>query len=232
MSRAGGANQLSREVDELAKQTPDRVLTLISHLQPHVHEQYAGEAVRGLIGTDLSPEALIDLIEDLDNRGFRSTEFCDDIALRRKVSRVVTKDSRMNSYAGCKRGSQRNQNQLGLSRLIAAYRNTTRRNRAQLLWIWDVPTLTHARGSITRAIADGYLKRDPPDVEGWSRFIESRLTSEQHPRIWAEILTRMVILFQRDRWRATRLFDEVIKGRPNVLRYPFALNAIAHVLRG
>ena len=80
MSRAGGAIQLSREFGELAKQAPNRVLALISRLQPQVHEQYAGEAIKGLANTELPPATLMGVIEELDNRGFRSREFRDDVA--------------------------------------------------------------------------------------------------------------------------------------------------------
>jgi len=93
-------------------------------------------------------------------------------------------------------------------------------------------SLTHARGSIMRAIADGYLKRDPPGIAGWVRVIESRLSTEKHPKLWSETLTRMPILFQGNHRQATELFDRVIKATPEVLHYPFALNAIAHVMRG
>src|SRR5262249_15693765 len=79
-SRAGGAIQCSREFGELAKQSPHRVLSLIQRLQPGVHEQYAGEALKGLVNTDVPVTELISLFEKLDDWGFRSTDFREDVA--------------------------------------------------------------------------------------------------------------------------------------------------------
>ena len=233
MSRAGGAIQLSREFGELAKQAPQRVFGLMSRLQPSVHEHYAGEAIRVLAGTEFPSTQIISLIEDLDKRGFCSREFRDDVA------------SGAETVAGRNKGLPDS----FLERLVGwlaeesepvwpePASNETRSNDEQktssiLYGLGITSSLTHGRGIITRAIAEGYLQRDPSDIEGWGRVIESRLVNEKHPKVWSEILTRMPILFQGDHRYATSLFDKVIQVCPEVLGYPFALSAIAHVLRG
>jgi hypothetical protein len=233
MSRAGGAIQLSREFGELAKQAPNRVVALISRFQPGVHEQYAGEAIKGLASTDLPPAAIIGLIEEVDNRGFRSREFRDDVALASEALAARNKglpDTFLQRlvvwlaedpepvWPEIPTHETKNDDQERTSSILYAYGMTS--------------SLTHGRGSITRAIAEGYLQRDPPTIEEWGRFIESRVANEKHPKLWSEILTRMPVLFQGDHCQATSLFDKVIKACPEVLGYPFALNAIAHVLRG
>ena len=233
MSRAGGAIQLSREFGELAKQAPTRVFALMSRLRPGVHERYAAEAVRGLAGTELAPPAIIDLIKNLDDRGFRSREVRDDVA------------SASEALAGRNNGLP----DIFLQRLVVwlgeepepiwpntqtddTTRDAQERKSSILYGHGMSSSLTHGRGSITRAIAEGYLKRSPPDIEGWGKVIESRLATEKHPKLWSEILTRMPMLFQGDHSYATLLFDKAIKACPEVLGYPFALNAIAHILRG
>jgi hypothetical protein len=80
MSRAGGAVQLSRVLRELAKQASERVAGLIAQLQPGRHETYAGAALEGLAETTFPPSELINLIEDLERRGFMSAGFRDDAA--------------------------------------------------------------------------------------------------------------------------------------------------------
>jgi adenylate kinase family enzyme len=233
MSRAGGAIQLSREFGELAKRAPNRVFALISHLQPRVHEQYAGEAIRGLTSTELPPTAIIDLIEELDNRGFRSREFRDDVSSAAEALAGRTKGLPDTFLQRLVVWLAEEPEPVWPETPIGQTRSDDKERTSSILYGHGMTfSLTHGRGSITRAIAEGYSKRDPPDIEGWGGVIESRLTNEKHPKLWSEILTRMPVLFQGDHGHATSLFDKVIRACPDVLGYPFALNAIAHVLRG
>jgi hypothetical protein len=91
-------------------------------------------------------------------------------------------------------------------------------------------TLPHGRGSIVRAIAEGYLNQEPPDREGWTSFIKSQLGKEPHPAVWVDILQRMPSLLNGDRKEATALFDQVIRNCPEVLQYSWALYFIAHAI--
>jgi hypothetical protein len=80
-SQGGGAIQLSREFCQLAKQIPTRVMGLTPRLRPGQHEHYAGAAVEGLAETELATSELINLIDNLDQRGFASGAFRDAAAL-------------------------------------------------------------------------------------------------------------------------------------------------------
>ena len=232
-SRAGGAIQLSREFAELAKQAPDRVFALISRLQPGIHEQYAGEAVRGLLNTDLPPTVIIGLVEELDDRGVRSREFRDDISFAVEALASRNKGLPDTFLQRLMRWLAEEAEPVPSETEIVQARNDQHERTNSILYGSGLTSsLTQGRGSITRAIAEGYLQRDPADVEAWAKFIESRLTDEKHPKVWSEILTRMPVLFQGNHRYATLLFDKVIKGCPAVLYYPFALYAVAHVLRG
>jgi hypothetical protein len=91
------------------------------------------------------------------------------------------------------------------------------------------PTLPGGRGNI-RAIAEGYLRQNPPNLEGWEKFIRSQLGVEPHPAVWVYILTRMPPLLKGDRAQATELFDTVIHNYPEVLQYQFALYFIARTV--
>jgi len=78
-----------------------------------------------------------------------------------------------------------------------------------------------------RAIAEGYLKQSPPDLEGWAKFIRSQLDVEPHPAVWVDILSRMPPLLNGNRIQATELFDQVIRNCPEVLQYAWALYFIS-----
>lgn len=232
-SRAGGAIQCSREFGELAKQSPQRVLSLIQRLQPGVHEQYAGEALKGLVNTDLPVTTIISLFEELDDRGFRSIEFREDVASSAEVVAGRNKGLPDSFLERLKVWLTEAPEPVWPQDPTDETTDETQERTSSILYEHSITSsLTHARGSITRAIAEGYLKRDPSGIEEWGRFIESRLPDEKHPKLWSEILSRMPVIFQGSHRQATELFDKVIKACPEVLNYPFALNAIAHVVRG
>ncbi|NEO97521.1 MAG: hypothetical protein F6K58_02170 [Symploca sp. SIO2E9] len=87
--------------------------------------------------------------------------------------------------------------------------------------------LPNGRGNIVRAIAEGYLKQNSPDLEGWTRFITSQLVVEPHPKVWVDILTQMPLLLNGNRTEATELFDQVIRNCPEVLQYAWTLYFIS-----
>ena len=78
-----------------------------------------------------------------------------------------------------------------------------------------------------RAIAVGYLQKDPPDLTNWARFIQSQLRVEQHPDVWVNIIVNMPRLLNSDRFEATKIFDDVIRNCPEILSYHHALYVIA-----
>jgi hypothetical protein len=233
MSRSGGAIQLSRELGELAKQAPTRVFALTARLQPGIHEQYAGEAIKGIANTEMPPAAIISLIEELDNRGFHSKDFRSDVSSAAETLAGRNKGLSDTFLQRLELWLAEEAEPIWPDTTNFETKNDEEDRTSSILWgSGTMSFLTHGRGSITRTIAAGYLQRNPPDIEGWRGFIQSRLGKEKHPKIWSEILIRMPVLFQADHCHATSLFDKVIQACPEVLEYPFAIYAIAQVLRG
>jgi len=232
LSRAGGAIQLAREFGELAKQNPTRVATLISRLQPKLHERYAGEALQGLASTDFPAVNVISLIEEIDKRGFSSGGLREDVASA--LERIASRNKglpdailhRLEEWI-----AEEEQPVWPPSTESEKIEEDNEKDRSILYSDAIGAGLSLGRGSIIRAIAKGYLQRDPPDIANWARVIQSRLPYEKHPDIWAETLTHMPILFRGGREMATVIFDAVVEVCPHALRHPFALHAIAPVLR-
>ncbi|MCC5604143.1 hypothetical protein [Nostoc favosum] len=166
---------------------------------------------------------LIELVENLEQRGFISEEFRSDTAsalekiaernqglpksiLSRLENWLLTHPKpELNDYRS---KEEETSHQLQSSIVF----NTTTSH-----------TLPSGRGSIVRAIAAGYLEQNPPDLQNWARVIKSRLEIEPHPAVWVDILTQMPPLLNGDRTQATQLFDAVIRNCPEVLRYRWAL---------
>lgn len=229
LARSGGTVQQSREFGELAKDDPDLFLRLLPQLEPHKHESYAGDALEDLAETDFSASELIQIIEQLDQRGFASEGF------RSEAAHALEKIARRND------GLPKSALDL-LEKWLPEHSQPVREHhisselrhsslRSPILFnVTSSHMLPGGRGNIVRAIAEGYLKQEPPDREGWANFIKSQLGNEPHPAVWVDILQRMPSLLCGDRKEATALFDQVIRNCPEVLQYSWALYFIAHAV--
>jgi hypothetical protein len=230
LSRAGGAMQLSREFRELAKSAPERGAALLSRLEPGRHETYAGAALEGLAESDFPTTRILELVEESEQRGFRSSRFRDDAAsaIEKLASRahglprpiLDRLEGWLAEHPEPAWPSHRTDNR----------GDETEYGRAILFGHGGIFPLPSGRGAILRALAVGLLAKNPPDLDGWARVIESRLGRECHPTVWVLTLSRMPVLFTGDCGRATGLYDAVIRACPAVLRHQFALYAIAQVI--
>lgn len=228
-SRAGGATQQSDEFGKLAKSDPQRLMRLLPQLQPQRHESYVGKILVSLAETDFSVEHLLQLVEEQNQRGFGSETFRDDaarawekIAERNRglpVSALVLLEGWLLTHTK--------------PELEYYQSNEGRHSELKSPILFDMGAshlLPGGRGNIVRALAKGYLRQNPPDLEGWTNFIRTQLGVEHHPAVWVDILTQMPPLLNGDRAQATELFDSVIRNCPEVLQYPWALYHIAHTI--
>lgn len=229
LSRSGGVSQQSREFGELAKNDPDRFLRLLPQLQPQRHESYVGKALVSLSETDFPATQLLQLVEALDQRGFSSEDFRDDAA--RALEKIAERNQGLPPSVLALLESwlpTHTKPELG------HYRSKEERHselKSPILFgLGGSHILPSGRGNIVRALAEGDLKQNPPDLANWARFIRSQLGVEPHPAVWVEMLTRMPPLLNGDRIQATQLFDQVIRNCPEVLQYAWALYFISRTI--
>ncbi|MBE9110107.1 ATP-binding protein [Nodosilinea sp. LEGE 07298] len=227
ISRSISAAQQSREFGKLVKEEPSRLLNLLPQLEPLKHESYIGAAVEDLAETNFSAQDLISIIEDLDQRGFVSEDFRSDAA------HALEKIAKRN------RGLPQSSLSL-LKQWLSGHsqpEQTSYRGKEDqpsslsssiLFGIRGSHVLPGGRGNIVRAIIEGYLQQNPPDLDGWAKFIESQLGVEPHPAVWVDILSCMLPLLNSDPEQATQLFDRVICNSPEVLQYSWSFYHIAH----
>lgn len=229
-SRAGGAGEQSGEFSKLVETNPERVVRFIQNLEPHRHEKYVGKAIEKLSETDFPASDLINLIESFDQRGFASEDF------RHGASSALEKIARRNQNLPHKTLSLlecwlATHTKPDLSMYQKITESTAKYQKSPILFNrGGTHFLPQGRGSIVRAIAAGYLKQDPPDLDNWARVIRSRLDKEQHPAIWVEILAEMPPLLNGERIQATQLFNAVIRKCPKVLHSEWALYFISRTV--
>ncbi len=229
--RAGGAWQLAREFGALAKDAPDRVLTLLGELKPSLHDSYVAEALKGLADSKIPTSTLMACIASLDEKGFVSDEFREGVADSLKM--IATKDNGLShsmlEMLQCWLDSHEEPD---ANEYKKPRRDEDVKEGRGILFshsaTWAVP---NGRRALLEAIAEGYLQQKPPNYSGWASLIESRVRREKHPAIWVLTMARMPPLFNLENERATALFDSVITNCPDVLDFEFALYSIAHILQ-
>lgn len=228
-SRAGGAIQQSREFGELVKEDPSRFVCILPQLEPQRHESYVGDALEDLAGTDFPAKDLIHIIGELDQRGFVSETFRSDAA--HALEKIAERHQGLpHSILALLESWLSNHSQPELAYYRSKEEQPSDLKSPILFGVGGSHILPGGRGNIVRAIAEGYLRQNPPDLEGWTKFIKSQLGVEPHPAVWVDILSRMPPLLNGDRTQATELFDQVIHNCPEVLQYAWTLYFISRTI--
>jgi len=204
----GGSIQASREFRELAEQNPDRVAGLLPNFKPYKQERPAAMAIEGLAKSSFPTERLFKLVERLVQKGHSTFEFrrgvagsLDDRAKRDKgmpdgMIKLLREWLAEDPYPSLEEMTDKPENEEASHSILWGY--------------GGVFSLPGGRDVYIRAIANGYLLRDPPDYKGFAGVIESRMGLENHPEIWKLTLYPMSFLFNWDRGKAATYFNHVI----------------------
>ncbi|MBD2169244.1 hypothetical protein H6G04_33305 [Calothrix membranacea FACHB-236] len=229
LSRAGGASSQAYEFGKLVKDNPERFIRILPQLQPQRHERYAGHAIRELAESDFPVNNLLALVVNLEQRGFVSEDFRSDIASA--LDKIAERNQGLpQSVLSLLENWLSAHSQPDLAHHRSEESRSHQLNSTILFGSGGSHFLPSGRGNIVRAIAAGYLKQNPPDLQNWARVIQSRLGVEPHPAVWVDILADMPALLNGDRTQATQLFDTVIHNCPEVLHYQWALYFISHTI--
>ncbi|EKU98198.1 putative ATPase (AAA+ superfamily) [Leptolyngbya sp. PCC 7375] len=227
LSRAGGSAQQSSEFGKLVKDNPARFFRILPHLEPGKHESYIAASLEALAEIDFPAADLIDQIEKLHQQGCKSETFITRAASA--LGKLAEKNfglppstmSMLESWLSLHSHPtleqyQSKENRKPTSSIVFGYGSSH--------------TLPGGRGDIVRTLASGYLRRNPPDLEGWFKFIQSQIDIEKHPAIWVDIVSHMPCLLNGEPYQATALFDTVIQKYPEVLHYRWALFRISRTV--
>ncbi|MEG4170488.1 MULTISPECIES: nSTAND3 domain-containing NTPase [unclassified Microcoleus] len=229
ISRGGGAIEQSSEFGKLVKNDPDRFLRILPQLQSQRHESYAGNAIVNLSEIEFPPSELIQLVEELNQHGFSSEYFRDDAA--RALEKIAERNQGLPSpVLAVLESWLPTHTKPELEYYQSKDEHHSDLKSPIIFGLGGSRILPGGRGNIVRAIAEGYLRHNPPDLEGWEKFIRSQLGVEPHPAVWIDILRLMPPLLNGDRAEITKLFNRVIRNCPEVLQYAWALYFIAHTV--
>jgi len=195
-SRAGGVIEQSREFGEFVKDDPDRFLRLLPQLQPHRHESYAGKALLSLSTTSFSSQKLLQFVEELNQRGFSSEEFRDDIA--HALEKIAERHQGLPSqFLKLLESWLLTHSKPDLENYQRQVNHPSGLKSSIIFESGCSHFRLNGQGNIVRALANGYLKQQPPNLVNWAEFIRSQLGVEFHPAVWVDILINMPPLLNR-----------------------------------
>ncbi|GJD19076.1 hypothetical protein RIVM261_040320 [Rivularia sp. IAM M-261] len=180
LSRAGGASSQAYEFGKLIKDNPERFLRIVPYLLPQRHEKYAGHAIRELAESGIQTINLIQLVENLEQQGFVSEDF------RSKVASALEKIAESNqglpqSVILLLENWLLTHSQPNLDNYRSEEQRSSHQLNSPILFGYSGShVLPDGRGNIIRAIAAGYLKQNPADLQNW-------VTHILHLEIWMSI---------------------------------------------
>ena len=222
----GGVIELSRAFAAFAKSFPDRALRIIPCLQPGLHEQVAGAAIRELSANEeVSAQDIKASVWDLHARGFSSRDFCQDAAsamaeLAKRMKGLEDRDiSLLRSWL------QRDKNVLVAETVRHAELNRSNRERnekpdrrpeAMLFGRGGgMHFLPQRNFTLLSAIAAGYVHRDGVDCDGWLAELELHVTHPEDPEVWSAIIMfRSHELWWADAARVGELIEAIWRRFP------------------
>lgn len=222
----GGVIELSRAFAAFARSSPDRALRILGCLQPGLHEQVAGAAIRELSAIEeVSAQTIKASVWDLHARGFSSRDYCQDVAsamaeLAKRMKGLEDRDiSLLRSWL------QRDPNVLVAETVRHAELNRSIRERnekpdrcpeAMLFGRGGGMHLLPQRNfTLLSAIAAGYIYRDGVDCDGWLAELEHHITHPEDPEVWSGVLIfRSHELWWADAARVGELIEAIWRRFP------------------
>ncbi|MCG6541954.1 ATP-binding protein [Pseudomonas sp. KSR10] len=222
----GGVTELSRAFAAFAKSFPDRALRIIPRLQPDLHEQVTGAAIRELSAVAaVDAQALKILIWDAQSRGFSLTSFRHDVASAMEALAKRLKGLEGRDIELLRGWLQRDPNVLAAETLRHGELNKSNRERnekpdqrpeAMLFGRGGgMHFLPQRNFTLLSAIAAGYIHRDGVDCDGWLAELELHVTHPEDPEVWTAILAfRSHELWWADAARVSGLIEAIWRAFP------------------
>jgi hypothetical protein len=198
ISRSGGVRELARAFAEFGKAHPARALALAGMLSSDRHQCAAGSLLRELSAEkDIDGSALLQLVMELDRRGFQSPEFRQDAASALQKIAVAQKGLDDAGVAVLEGWIEREPDVISAQiqrRLEFDIRDREARNGAghcePMLFGagLGMEVLPQENFTILAAISNALLFRELPDYQAWSDVLERHLDDPEDPAVWTAIL--------------------------------------------
>ncbi len=211
---------------ELAVERPEDVLRVLRQLTPSVQERPAARALPKLAKAgNITLDALVELVIELDGRGFSGAELRRDAAW---ALHELTKAPAGLPEAACEL----------LERWLSesppwepagdgqpwswepetpAPSEPTQDRPESVLWGHGTRLLPGGNLPVLLALTYGYLTRRPPETDAWMGMLERHLGRRENPDVWQALAHHLRWLRHGDLERAIGILDRLFDRVPEVL---------------
>jgi nucleoside phosphorylase len=228
---AGGPSAAGRELAQLAKEHPQKVLGVIRRLVERGGDAAATRAFEGLSDSKLTNEQVLQFAADLIALDPQSRE------LRHKIAYLLYKrcdkpDGLSDDLCRTIRGWLSGELPVTASETSDDDQQDLEDDGSSVLW-------RHSGGLFSvdnvywllLAATEGYLSRVPPDTDQWLEMLEGLLNEKLSVRVWRHYLTNLrdVRLDGVDRGRGIQLVSAIYTGMPELLETREGILLIANI---
>lgn len=226
---SGGVSQLAQAFLGFAQREPERTFGILERLVPQRHAYVAGAALRALSENEnVSPQRLLRVIRDLDDRGFSTRDWRRDAswAMQELAQRneglapaeIDLLESWLQPFV------PRSPNDPAYSPPEPAAENSDSRPARPVVFGHDMGGISiapHGNYAHLTAILAGQICRKDPDYDGWLGVLSSHVETPEDPEVWSSILAlRGRYLLGADRIGVRSFIDALWRKDPGVFDPP------------
>ncbi|MDR6772679.1 hypothetical protein [Azospirillum sp. BE72] len=220
----GGSIPLSRAFAEFARAAPERAFRLMRQMQPGRQERPAAYAIEAMAGDDGDPDTLLDVIRELDQKGFGAGGPAKDeyrhsiaIAVTRLAGRQASvPDDIVALFLGWLAPPEpRAEAEAG----AYSVKPGSAKDEARSI-LWDTGSIHAVAGgnySVLAAIRDVLLSRTPKEADRWLEVLHDHLSRPEDDAVWKELLRSFPQLVHADHDRAAAFLDDCFARYPDLL---------------
>jgi hypothetical protein len=226
----GGCVEASRELGELAKRLPERVIGMLPALRPQDQQTAMTAALSAL--AEAGSEKFLDLLLDADARGFDSEEFRWQMAYavaKRAQAGVTIPDQIVHILDRWLDEAP----PATAERDHAEDSTSADREREAILFGWfGGGVLPRGGFPFMHALLCVFLREEPPAMDRWLEVLERRLTTLETAPAWSALCYDLPKLgWMADKPRVARFLRQLFEKHPALLESKRGAYLIAHTLR-
>lgn len=204
----GGSVEASREFETFAEKHQERAMAIIERFEPGNQERPAAHGFQGLHKGGLDKERLFDLLRELYQRGFASSDIR-HAAASVLMARAQSEKGLPDDICGILRG------------WLAQYEDASEQEPAETIEhgiLWDSMRM-HAlttNSMLLDSVALGYICRENPVYPKWLQALEEALAGPTNTRSWVASVHTLRYLGRPDRAQAAAFVTALLAKHPNM----------------